>query len=410
MLALVPKIPLFWLKRAVGFPRRLPINLTVGLTNRCNSRCRTCRITSRKSEELSPREYRAIFSSIGDAPYWITFSGGEPFLRDDIVEIVSAAYELLRPRIINIPSNGLLSTKIEAGVREIADACSGATVIVNLSLDGIGEAHDEIRGVKGGFERTLETYRRLRALGRKNLTLGMHTVISVFNVGRIPEIYRELKKHAPDSYITEIAEERVELATVGTGITPPPAEYAAAVDFIMAEMGGRDMRGISAVTWAFRRRYYQMIKRILCEQRPVIPCYAGIASCQIAPDGEVWGCCIKAESMGNLKEAGYDFRKIWFSERADRLRADIKERNCFCPLANAAYTNLLLSPRTLAGITTEVVFRHESLGHRRNRLHRESIGGPAGAGGISSDASGAQAERPGGPVPAAGRRNCGRSR
>ncbi|MEF9427124.1 MAG: hypothetical protein L0956_08115 [Candidatus Mariimomonas ferrooxydans] len=61
------------------------------------------------------------------------------------------------------------------------------------------------------------------------------------------------------------------------------------------------------------------------------------------------------EGVGNLKEAGYDFRKIWFSERAEKLRNEIKDRNCFCPLANASYTNMLLSPKAMFRVTMELI-------------------------------------------------------
>lgn len=378
MLELLPKLPLFPLFRKFGLPPMLPVSLTVSLTNRCNSRCKTCNIYRKDSRELSLEEYRSIFDSIGRAPYWITFSGGEPFLRKDIADICVSACASLRPRIINIPTNGLLTERIEHGVRSILEGCPGTLLIVNLSLDGIGDRHDRIRGVEGCFEKAMETYRRLRAIDNRNLTLGIHTVISRFNVDEIPDIYRELKKLGPDSYITEIAEERVELGTVGSGITPPAEAYAAAVDFITADMKHWDLKGISRLTRAFRRRYYRMVKAFLRGESTPAACYAGAASCQIAPDGEVWACCIKAESMGNLRETGYDFKRLWFSERARRIRRDIAERTCACPLANAAYTNMLFSPVTLAGVALEVLTGYESSGNRRNGFYRKPPGGQAG--------------------------------
>jgi len=72
-----------------------------------------------------------------------------------------------------------------------------------------------------------------------------------------------------------------------------------------------------------RLEYYALVKRILKEKRQVIPCYAGFASAQIAPDGDVWMCCVRAEPIGNLRESGYNFKKLWFSEKADRIRREI---------------------------------------------------------------------------------------
>jgi MoaA/NifB/PqqE/SkfB family radical SAM enzyme len=347
MLELIPRIPLFKLSRRFGVPSLLPVSLTVSLTYRCNSRCRTCNIYAKKSSELSLDEYERIFRSIGKAPYWITFSGGEPFLREDIAEICKSAYKNCGPKIINIPSNGLLSERIEKSVREILDSCPDSNLIINLSVDGIGERHDEIRGVKGCFEKVMKTYERLKTIKNKKLTVGIHTVISRYNVKEIPSLYSWIKELNPDSYITEIAEERVELGTIGAGITPSLQDYSEAVDFISNEMKEWKLKGIGKITRLFRTRYYQTVKKILKEKREVIPCYAAIASCQISPDGEVWDCCIKAESMGSLRDTDYDFRRVWFSDKAKRIRSSIKQGKCFCPLANASYTNMLFTPNYL---------------------------------------------------------------
>ena len=341
MLGVLLKIPLYRAFRRWGAPRLLPLNVTVSVTYRCNSRCRTCNVWRKQSEELTAEEWDRVFASLGRAPYWFTISGGEPLLRRDVVEICRSAYRHCQPAIINIPTNGLLPDLIAERVEEIARSCPKSRIIVNVSLDGWGEQHDAIRNVPGNFRRTMETYRRLRALTLPNLTLGVHTVISRFNVGDIPNIYRQISTLAPDSYITEIAEERVELDTVGADITPSLDEYSAAVDFLVAQLRAQPFTGISRITQAFREQYYGLVKRILAERRQVIPCYAGWASAQISPEGDVWVCCIKAQSLGNLRDVDYNFGRIWFSAEAEAARASIARGECFCPLANAAYTNML---------------------------------------------------------------------
>jgi MoaA/NifB/PqqE/SkfB family radical SAM enzyme len=355
MLGILTKLPLYRFYRKFGFPWLLPINFTISLTYRCNSRCKTCNVYTRKSEELSIDEYEKIFLSIGRSPYWVTFSGGEPFLKQCIADICIKVYEICKPKIINIPTNGILTERIEKEVRCILNACPDTTIIINLSIDAIGHKHDEIRGAKGSFERVMETYRRLKTIPNRNLTVGIHTVISKHNVKEIPYIYTQLKKLDPDSYITEIAEQRVELLTEKTDISPSLTDYSTAVDFITEDMKGWNMKGISNITRAFRTSYYKLVKDILREDRMFLPCYAGYASCQITPDGDVWACCIKAEVMGNLREADYDFKKVWFSEKARKVRKEIKERKCFCTLANTSYTNKLFSIKTLAGVAREVL-------------------------------------------------------
>jgi MoaA/NifB/PqqE/SkfB family radical SAM enzyme len=277
-------------------------------------------------------------------------------MRSDAAAILDAICVNCWPAILNIPTNGLLPERIARSVAQVTGDYPDIQFVVNLSIDGWGEDHDRIRGVAGGFERALETYRRLRALEAPNLTLGIHTVISRFNAGAVPDLYRRVHDElAPDSYISEIAEEREELGTVGAGITPGPAAYDQAIEGLIRLQSGHPAEALGRVTWAFRRRYYRMVRQWLRERRQVIPCYAGWASGQIAPDGDVWFCCVNAESVGNLREADYEFSRIWWSDRAQSLREEIRAGRCDCPLANAAYTNLLLHPPSLAGVAWDLV-------------------------------------------------------
>jgi MoaA/NifB/PqqE/SkfB family radical SAM enzyme len=336
--------------RSVGWPRMLPLNLTVGLTYRCNSQCKTCNIWRRKSSyELSVTEFDEVFKNLGGA-YWFTLSGGEPFLRNDIVEVCRSVHDNCKPGIINIPTNGLLWDVIPERVKEILEVCPDSQIVVNVSMDGIDEQHNEIRGVKGNFERAMKTYKALRSLDNDNFELGIHSVISVFNVQELPLIYEKLRELNPDSYITEIAEERVELNTIGANITPSLEDYTKTIDTLSDAVKGEKWARTSKLTQSFRLEYYKLVKRALKEKRQIIPCFAGFASAQIAPDGDVWTCCIRAEPLGNLREVNYDFRKIWFSEKANELRASIKAGECYCPLANASYTNMLCNFKSLVKV------------------------------------------------------------
>ncbi len=355
MLELFPRLPQYVAFRRFGKPKPLPFNLVVSLSYRCNSRCMTCNIWRKSSQELSSDEWREIFTNIGKTPYYLTFSGGEPFLRQDIVEIVSAACELCQPAIITIPTNALMSHAIPRRVEEILKAAKKVQVGINLSLDGVGHEHDTIRGVEGGYEKALDTYRSLRTLDYSNLTLSIHTVVSRFNAQRIPEIYEELSKLGADSYISEIAEERVELDTVGMDIAPSSEEYATIADFLITQIENGNFSGVAKMTQAFRMQYYDLVKRILAEERQVIPCYAGFASGHIAPDGDVWACCTRAEPLGNLRQTGYDFAPIWFGEPAEAMRRSIAAGECHCPMANVAYSNMLLHPPTLLRVVRHVL-------------------------------------------------------
>ncbi len=353
---LLRRLPAYWLSRHLGWPRPLPMNLTLSLTYRCNSRCATCNAWRREANELTAAEWEQVLRSIGRTPYWITVSGGEPLLRKDAVDIIGLACAHCQPAILNIPTNGLLTERIVRSVAAVTAAWPQTQVVVNLSLDGWGPDHDEIRGIPGNFDRAIETYWQLRALDTANLTVGIHTVISRLNAHTLPLLYTRIEEElAPDSYVSEIAEERVELGTVGMDITPSAESYEQAVGQLMTLQAHYPHSGVGRVTRAFRRRYYRLVQEWLRTRRQVIPCYAGWASGQISPDGEVWFCCVQAQAVGNLRQAGYDLRRVWWGEPAQALRAEIRARKCSCPLANAAYTNLLLHPPSWSAVLGDLL-------------------------------------------------------
>ena len=369
MIKILPQIPVLKASYVTGHVLTLPVNITVSVSYRCNSRCKTCNVWLLPNDDLELGEWDRVFESLGHAPYWFTFSGGEPTLRKDLPDMVESAYRHCQPGIINIPTNGIQDRIIPARIEQVLQAAPKSEVIINLSIDGVGLKHDEVRGVRNNWTSAMSTYAGLKKLQKqyKNLTLGVHTVISNFNVDSFPElcefVQRELK---PDSYITEIAEERVELDTVGLGITPTVEKYTVAIDTLLESLRDKKLTGVAEVTQAFRRQYYELVKRTLREQRQIIPCMAGVASAQIAPNGDVWTCCIRAESMGNLREHNYDFGSVWKTAEAKELRRSIKARECYCPLANAAYTNMLTHEPTVVKVATDVARSRVSSVGRRN--------------------------------------------
>jgi MoaA/NifB/PqqE/SkfB family radical SAM enzyme len=359
MLELLPKLPLYWSFYRLGWPKMLPFSIVASVSYRCNSKCRTCGVWQKSSDDMTVEEWRKIFANLGHAPFYLTFTGGEPFLRADLHELIIAGAELCRPGVITIPTNGLLTQRILNHVDQICSAAPHSQIGINLSLDGIGPEHDEIRQVPGNWDRAMETWRGLKELqaDHDNLVLSVHTVVSKFNTDRIRDIVEGLEFLKPDSYITEVAEERVELDTVGWDITPHPDDYAPVADYLSARARAAPVGGLARLTQAFRAQYYQLAKRVLREQTQVIACQAGWASGHIAPDGDVWTCCIRAEAVGNLRQTNYDLRPIWFEQMGQmrRLRRSITARECACPMANASYANMLLHMPTVVRVIRDVL-------------------------------------------------------
>jgi MoaA/NifB/PqqE/SkfB family radical SAM enzyme len=352
---------------AFGHPTVSPMSITIGVTNKCNSRCATCGIWRHSSEpaikEFTLEEYYLTFKSIRHHPFWLTMTGGEPFLRDDLAEICLLAASQLKPGVITLPTNGSLPRIIAERMKCMLEAIDDTVLMVNLSLDGVGDKHDRIRGVPGSYERLIATYNLLFELTRvyPNFHLGIHTVISRFNINDLSEVCNLVRSLRPDTHIFEIAEERSELFNLGWNMTPGPHQYADTtmrLHSILENPSGR--KSFTArIIQACRLAYYQITSRELLEGRQVIPCYAGYASCQITPLGEVWPCCVHGYNMvvGSLRDADYNFEAIWSSEKASQVRRFIKDGKCSCPLANAHYTSMLFDIPTLTNILGQVMLR-----------------------------------------------------
>jgi MoaA/NifB/PqqE/SkfB family radical SAM enzyme len=341
------KIPIYKFYYKYNFPRLYPFNLTISVTNRCNCRCLTCNIWKENLQELKLEEYEKIFKSIKSPPYWIILSGGEPFLRDDIVEICRLIKKYIKPKFLNIPTNATLENTYEK-ILEILKIFSDTEVIVNVSIDGGELLHNKIRNFQNCFQKVNKNFEMLKKIKNKNFTLGIGTVISKFNVNNEKEIIQILKKLNPSSFSFEIAEERKELNTKNLLISPDFQEYKNFLKEVYNFLGEKKSPNLtSKINKSLRKVYYKLSEEILERKTQVIPCYAGFASAHIFVNGEVWECCVEGTSFGNLKDVNYDFSKLWFSEKGNKIREKVKNKKCYCTLASAHYTNILFNQKTL---------------------------------------------------------------
>jgi len=354
---LLSKIIGFQLFRMTGYPELMPLNVTVAVTNMCTSLCKTCNLgriylknPSVAKNDLKPEEYKKIFKSIGkNNVFWFVFSGAEPFMRKDLVEICKYAYDYCKPDAIVLPTNSLPSN-IPQRVEELLKYCKDTIINVNLSLDGIGKNHDEIRGIKGNFEKVLSLNKDLKKLKSKykNFEINVHTVVSKYNFEKISELHKYVRDELkPDAHITEIAENKAEIENLDLDVTPAAEEYEKTIDILSKQLKKEKYSGFTKLKQVSRLIYYQLVKEIFKKQTQVIPCYAAINECQISPLGEVWTCSLLGKPLGDLRKENYNFRKIWRSKKAEELRKSIKNKECWCPVANIAYTNMLCHPKML---------------------------------------------------------------
>lgn len=330
--------------------------------------------------ELEADEWTRVFRSLGRSPVWMTFSGGEPFLRGDLPDIILSAIEICQPAIVNIPTNGWFTKRVVAGVKRICEAAPDTQLVVNLSIDHhVPARHDEIRGAPGSWPRMMRTLTGLRALDLPNLTIGVHTVVSNENEADFPAVAENLARLGADSYIAEPAEEREELQTIGTGISPTARRFRVAAAAVLAAEDAADGM-VARAARSVRHEYYGRVTRFLEGEPDAMPvCHAGFLSVHIGAEGDVWSCCVLARSFGNLRDAEFDFPTVWFSPAAEEFRTWMRERRCACPLANAAYTNLLVDPVAAPRIAAGMLRRPTPLAAEPSRAGVGAAAGQAAA-------------------------------
>jgi MoaA/NifB/PqqE/SkfB family radical SAM enzyme len=183
-------------RKVLGLATR-PRSLTITITRRCNSRCIMCNIwrLGRRQEELP----LAVITRFLSNPLFsqlveLDLTGGEPLLRQDLPELVGKVaqlkdHTLLSLRTVALASNGLLPEVVARGVGEILEAIQEKfDLALVCSLDGLGEAHDRVRGVPGAYAKVRETISRLQKIKENspNFWLGIKTTILPLNWDEIP--------------------------------------------------------------------------------------------------------------------------------------------------------------------------------------------------------------------------------
>lgn len=334
-----------------------PTVLTFSITAACQSKCKTCQIgslwlhdPSRSKDDLTIEEIEKIFCSIGPV-YYFNVSGGEPFIRKDFPDIIELACRYLKPKVIVIPTNAIMYERIYEDTLKILQIIERydpkITISIHPSIDGIGELHDEIRGVRGNFEKLLKTIELLKPLEEqyKNFTIEPGTVVSIFNINHIDEIANFVREQGLVGHRNEIAEQRSEFFNKEDTITPSADQYQTLMKqwatSIEENIKGKPIS--VKIAEAMRLVYCRIAGKILKTKKRVIPCYAGILHIQINYDGGVWGCCVLGydHEFGNLREFDYNLPNLMTSPKALEEWKYIQSEQCACPLAGVIAPSML---------------------------------------------------------------------
>jgi radical SAM protein with 4Fe4S-binding SPASM domain len=328
------------LRTTIGRPA-VPLKLNWCLTYWCQYRCKTCNIWQLKpTDELTTDEVLAFVRANPGVP-WVDLTGGEIFLRKDVLEILDAVVGTwTRLAFLHFPTNGFLTDRIIEAARLIANRGPAQTVIT-VSLDGDEALNDEVRGIKGGFRRQVETFRALRAVPGIRVVFGM--TLSSYNLGRFEETFRACQRECPG---LEIHDFHLNVAQVSAhyygndqspGVVPDRERARHEVRTY------RSLRGapLSPAAWV-EDRYLHHLDGFLEHGHTPMRCHSLRASCFVDPWGAVYPCITYARPVGRLREHGMRLAPIWSGDEARRLQREIWDGRCpQCWTACEAYQSIM---------------------------------------------------------------------
>lgn len=323
-------------RKKYAFSLKTPINLTLYVTNRCNANCRHCFYKSElniKREELSLEQIRKIAKSLRYRLQTLMISGGEPFLRDDIVEICRIFLQENKTRRITIDTNGMLINKIISNVKEIL-ALNPETLHIQISLDGPEGMHDRMRGIKGCYEKAVSTLNQLEAIRDKRLQLSIMTTICKINSSVLPAFAEQMAKEHP-----AVLHKFNIVRGARTGTFALPADITSGLDTEEEQMDVEDMealfnkieksvsKNMDEIWQKAQKLKWERCIELLKTKKKICECLAGYTLGVIYSNGDVT-LCEPAKPFANLKDFDYNFYKLWNSEKANEMRK--KTRSCYC--------------------------------------------------------------------------------
>lgn len=288
------------------------LNGTVIVTYRCNAKCTMCnryKVPSKPEKEISIETIRKL-----PEMYFTNITGGEPFIREDLKDIVRELYKK-SDRIV-ISTNGFFTDRI-------VDLCKEFPQVgIRISIEGLEQTNNEIRGLDDGFNRGYTTLKTLVDMGMKDVGFGM-TVQD---------------KNAPDlCALYDISDELgMEFATASLHNSFYFVESNNIIhDRLMVaenfeKLINKLLDSNSPKKW-FRAYFNHGLINYIFSQKRLLQCDMSFDTFFIDPYGDVMPCngTKEKEVMGNLVEQSWD--ELWSSEQAEIVRKKVRccDRNCW---------------------------------------------------------------------------------
>jgi len=349
----------------------MPVYMVYFITDACNAKCKHCLLADGahpgwetpsmqfRSQELTLEELDRITASMGKSLMFLLPTGGEPFLRKDIGEIVKIFYKNTGVRNVGIPTNGSTTSRTLKIVEDVLKSCPELDFGIDVSLDGVGALHDEIRVFPGLFERSVQTYKELKKLAKHypKLNVNVETTVSAHNDRHLLENYAWFRTELQvDNVFTLLTRGSPKESVAKFFDVKLYEQYADVIerDMKSGALTGYDTFPFADVINAKRIVRHRLIAQIAKTNTYQIPCYAGsLGACMFA-NGDIYPCELLIDrKLGNVREQQYDFKRVWYGPKADEARRFIRDTKCFCTYECFLTVNILFNPRMMPRILKE---------------------------------------------------------
>jgi MoaA/NifB/PqqE/SkfB family radical SAM enzyme len=334
--------------------------LILFVTSRCNQKCKSCFFWERRNgpaDDLRLDEIEQVSSSLPSFDV-LLLSGGEPFLREDLADVIRLFVTNNRIRSVAIPTNGMATDLTVEKVRKIAGLAAGLHVSVNFSLDGTAEVHDGIRGVPGAFEKTMATMRAVAAMKTEfpGLTWVVNTVVMADNVSDILGLIAGVEKegivtdHAFEIIRGDPAEKgqkKLDRAAVGDlyGNIVAYQERIASRKFAFGGLKGFVAKTLYIAN--LRTLYGMQLANYFDGRKWGFPCGAGGSVRVLYSNGDVPLCELRSDAVLNVRANGYDMERIARDPGFRCAVAGIRASCCSCTHVCFLMDGAYRSPRFL---------------------------------------------------------------
>ena len=335
----------------------LPEQVIFFITDKCNMACKHCfywEHLNRETKEATTDEIERFSKTMGHFSF-LALTGGEPFLRDDIPEIIKIFRKNNSVTRISIPTNGFFTERILKTTTSILKDPKGFGLSVKISLDGLEEKHDSIRGTRGAFSRAIETYKELAELKKTNpdFKVGIILTYSALNQSSLPQTLDFIEE--------ELCPDLISLTLARGNAKDPKIKEADMTNYLC--LYKRILSSYLCKHKGLSHRFYRAYKSKLSESvvqvkkhsRSLFTCHAGRLLCIIDSSLNVYPCEIIGKGLGNIRENGYDFRKLWFSPAAEELRKAVKDSKCYCTYECGLQISMLFNFKILVSLMPEML-------------------------------------------------------